>query len=103
MVDGTLVLLYSHPSFYGNSWYDHKSNYSMNVQIVSTPDLCIIDYSVGLPSSQHDSPAFVENHISKEHLVPLGGDDMTHDTSSKAEKDTEEKTTYNYYVSKVCI
>ena len=33
MVDGTLVLLYAHPSFYGNMWYDRKSNYSMNVQV----------------------------------------------------------------------
>ena len=33
MVDGTLVPLISHPGFYGNTWYDRKSNYSMNVQV----------------------------------------------------------------------
>lgn len=33
MVDGTLVPLYSRPGFFGNSWYDRKSNYSLNVQV----------------------------------------------------------------------
>jgi hypothetical protein len=32
MVDGTLVPLFQRPGFYGNTWYDRKSNYSMNVQ-----------------------------------------------------------------------
>ncbi|KIK81636.1 hypothetical protein PAXRUDRAFT_807309, partial [Paxillus rubicundulus Ve08.2h10] len=67
MVDGTLIPLYSQPGFYGNSWYDHKSNYSMNVQIISTPDLCIIDYSAGLPGSQHDSTTCAETCIPQEH------------------------------------
>lgn len=33
MVDGTLVPLYSYPGYFGNSWYDRKSNYSLNVQV----------------------------------------------------------------------
>ena len=33
MVDGTLVPLYARPAFFGNTWYDRKSNYSMNVQV----------------------------------------------------------------------
>ncbi|KAL4061805.1 hypothetical protein V8B97DRAFT_1878714 [Scleroderma yunnanense] len=33
MVDGTLVSLHARPGFYGNTWYDCKSNYSMNVQV----------------------------------------------------------------------
>lgn len=33
MVDGTLVPLYQRPGFFGNSWFDRKSNYSMNVQV----------------------------------------------------------------------
>lgn len=36
MVDGTLVPLYSKPRHFGTSWYDRKSNYSMNVQVRST-------------------------------------------------------------------
>ena len=33
MVDGTLVPLFQQPGFYGNVWFDRKSNYSMNVQV----------------------------------------------------------------------
>lgn len=33
MVDGTLVPLFACPGFYGTTWYDRKSNYSMNVQV----------------------------------------------------------------------
>ena len=33
MVDGTLVPLYACPAFFGNVFYDRKSNYSLNVQV----------------------------------------------------------------------
>jgi hypothetical protein len=33
MVDGTLVPLYACPGFFGNTWFDCKSNYSLNVQV----------------------------------------------------------------------
>jgi hypothetical protein len=33
MVDGTLVPLFMRPAFFGNSWFDRKSNYSLNVQV----------------------------------------------------------------------
>jgi hypothetical protein len=33
MVDGTLVPLFQRPGFFGNTWFDQKSNYSLNVQV----------------------------------------------------------------------
>jgi len=33
MVDGTLIPLHACPGFYGNTWFDQKSNYSLNVQV----------------------------------------------------------------------
>ncbi|KIJ61906.1 hypothetical protein HYDPIDRAFT_95658 [Hydnomerulius pinastri MD-312] len=75
MVDGTLIPLYARPGYFGNTWYDHKSNYSLNLQVMSTPDLQIIDYSVGLPGSQHDSTAFAETRVSQEHDVLLAEDE----------------------------
>jgi hypothetical protein len=36
MVDGTLVPLFMRPAHYGNSWFDRKSNYSLNVQVTNT-------------------------------------------------------------------
>ena len=44
MVDGTLVPLFAHPGFYGNTWYDRKSNYSMNVQVHVQSILVTITY-----------------------------------------------------------
>ena len=39
MVDGTLVPLFMHPGFFGNTFFDRKSNYSLNVQV--SPRSCI--------------------------------------------------------------
>jgi hypothetical protein len=44
MVDGTLVPLFVRPGFYGNTWYDRKSNYSMNVQVPVLSILVTITY-----------------------------------------------------------
>ncbi|KAI5884959.1 uncharacterized protein SCHCODRAFT_01110332, partial [Schizophyllum commune H4-8] len=32
-VDGTLVPLYCRPGHFGNTFYNRKSNYSLNVQV----------------------------------------------------------------------
>ncbi|THU90018.1 hypothetical protein K435DRAFT_617581, partial [Dendrothele bispora CBS 962.96] len=44
-VDGTLVPLAYRPYWYGESYFDRKSCYSLNIQIISLPNLCIIDFS----------------------------------------------------------
>ncbi|THU93178.1 hypothetical protein K435DRAFT_670685 [Dendrothele bispora CBS 962.96] len=67
MVDGTLIPLYSRPAFFGNTWYDRKSNYSMNLQLINTPDLRIVDYAVGLPGSQHDATAWKDTYVYQNH------------------------------------
>lgn len=59
IVDGTLIPLYNRPRDYGDLWFDRKSNYSMNVQEIITPNLKIIDYYVsGFRGAQHDSHYF---------------------------------------------
>ena len=44
------------------------------LQLISTPNLCIVDYGVGLPGSQHDSTAWQKTHLPQEHasLLPNG-------------------------------
>ncbi|THU87913.1 hypothetical protein K435DRAFT_680825 [Dendrothele bispora CBS 962.96] len=76
MVDGTLVPLYARPAFFGNTWFDRKSNYSMNVQLVTTPDLRIVDFATGLPGSQHDAAAREETCTFKEHEQLLEEDEF---------------------------
>ncbi|VDC02626.1 unnamed protein product [Peniophora sp. CBMAI 1063] len=63
MVDGTLVPLYRRPGFFGNNFFDRKANYSTAVQIISLPNLRIIDYSVGRPGSTHDSTGWRDTWI----------------------------------------
>ncbi|KAF8578055.1 hypothetical protein K439DRAFT_1648881 [Ramaria rubella] len=118
MVDGTLVPLFARPGFYGNSWYDRKSNYSLNVQLISTPNLCIIDYGVGLPGSQHDATAWKGTRIPQEHEQLLGRDewlwaDMAYPLQTwcqapykkfiRPDKYLPENAKYNYYVSRVWV
>src|SRR5205085_2805780 len=38
-----------------------------NLQLLSTPDLQILDYGVGLPGSQHDATAWAETRLPQEH------------------------------------
>ncbi|KAF8581773.1 hypothetical protein K439DRAFT_1647802 [Ramaria rubella] len=77
MVNGTLVPLFAQLGFYGNTWYNQKSNSSLNVQLISTPNLRIIDYGVGLPGSQHDATAWKGTQIiwiPQEHHRLVGTD-----------------------------
>ena len=43
MVDGTWISLYRKPLHYGETFFDRKCNYSINVQIINTPNRKIID------------------------------------------------------------
>lgn len=94
MVDGTLVPIYQRPHYFGNAYFDRKSNYSLNLQvcaptilfiniepafmlqIISTPDLHIVDYALGLPGSQHDATAWKETWFPHEHHWLLQGNDF---------------------------
>ncbi|KAG0639507.1 hypothetical protein HOY80DRAFT_886178, partial [Tuber brumale] len=55
MIDGTLISLYTKPSYYIESFFNSKSSYSLNVQIVNTPGRRIIYYAVGFVQSHRDS------------------------------------------------
>jgi hypothetical protein len=41
------------------------------VQLISTPDLRIIDYGIGLPGSQHDATAWQQTRVPQEHNTLL--------------------------------
>lgn len=75
MVDGTLIPLYSRPRYYGDLWFDRKSNYSMNVQVINTPNLKIIDYASGFRGSQHDAHCFKYTQLAIEREQLLARDE----------------------------
>lgn len=65
MVDGTLIPLYEKPTHYGETFFDRKMNYSINVQIVNTPNRQIIDYASGFRGSRHDNYCFQFTKLSQ--------------------------------------
>ncbi|KZT20121.1 hypothetical protein NEOLEDRAFT_1076361 [Neolentinus lepideus HHB14362 ss-1] len=67
LVDGTLVPLFERPYWFRESYFDRKSNYSLNVQIVSLPNLQIIDFGYGYTGSTHDLTAWEATRIVQEH------------------------------------
>ena len=63
MVDGTLVPLYRKPSYYRETFFDQKSNYSINVQIINTPNRKIIDYASRFRGSRHNTHYFTSTKL----------------------------------------
>jgi len=57
MIDGNLIPLYQKPTFFGEAYFDRKSNYSLNVQLIILPNLRVSDYVVGHCGSVHESTA----------------------------------------------
>jgi len=66
-VDGTLIPLYFRPFWYAEAYFDRKSNYSLNIQIISLPNLRIVDFSYGFTGSTHDATAWLETKVVKDH------------------------------------
>jgi len=87
----------------------------MNVQIISSPTLDILDYGVGLPGSQHDATAWQLTRIIEEHHIWLGeGEWVWADTAyplddwvitpyKRPEKLQVDNATFNYWVSRVRV
>jgi len=115
MIDGTLIPLYTKPSYYGESFFDRKSNYSLNIQIVNTPDRRIIDYALGFVGSCSDSYCWKETRLYKEHSTLLGegcwawGDagypiqEWLVIPYKRPEKDVAENRTFNYQLSRIRV
>ncbi len=68
MVDGTLIPLYRKISHYGETFFDRKCNYFINIQIINTPNQKIIDYASGFQGSCHDIYCFASTKLGKNTL-----------------------------------
>ena len=67
MIDGTTISLFEKPLYHGDAFYNRKSRYSINVQIVNTPNCQIIDYATGISRSRHNTHCFQFTWLSKNH------------------------------------
>ncbi len=72
MVDRTTIPIFEKPHYFGKSFYDWKAQYSINAQIVNTPNRQIIDYATRFNGSRHDIHYFCFTRLSKHHkdLLP---------------------------------
>lgn len=71
MVDGTTIPIFEKPHYYDESFYDRKNRYSINAQIVNTPNRQIIDYATGFNGSRHDTHCFAFTRLAKNHAQLL--------------------------------
>lgn len=58
MIDETLIPLYHKPSHYDKTFYNQKSWYSINIQIINKSNYQIIDYVSGFWGSQYNTYYF---------------------------------------------
>ncbi|PBK91240.1 hypothetical protein ARMGADRAFT_1046786 [Armillaria gallica] len=70
LVDRTLVPLAEKPAYHGEAYFDRKFNYLLN--LITLPNLQIIDYVIGHCSSAHDSTTFNNSHNLINHQQLLG-------------------------------
>ncbi|KIO18017.1 hypothetical protein M407DRAFT_84406 [Tulasnella calospora MUT 4182] len=64
MVDGTTIPLEWKLGLYGEGYFDRRSSYSLNLQLIGLPNLRIIDYEIGHCGSAHDSTCFKDTKTS---------------------------------------
>lgn len=74
IVDGTTIPIFEKLHYFGGSFYDQKPQYSINAQIINTPNRQVIDYVTGFNGSRHDTHCFGFTRLSKHHkdLLPNG-------------------------------
>ncbi|KIK81688.1 hypothetical protein PAXRUDRAFT_155487, partial [Paxillus rubicundulus Ve08.2h10] len=74
-VNASAINLFVKPGLYGEMFYDQKSNYSLNCQLViKSHNILIVDYSLVQLGSIHNVYTFQNTHIAKSHgaLIPWG-------------------------------
>ena len=66
MIDETTISLFEKSHYYENVFFDRKSKYFINVQIVNTfHDRQIIDYVNEFNENRHDFHCFLESNFYK--------------------------------------
>ncbi|KIK79880.1 hypothetical protein PAXRUDRAFT_160090, partial [Paxillus rubicundulus Ve08.2h10] len=71
--DGSAFCLHAKPTLHDETFFDCKSNYSLNCQMVILPhNLLIADCGIGFPRTVHDAYAFEYTRTSREHVGLLG-------------------------------
>ena len=68
MIDEITISLYEKSHFYDDAFFDRKSRYSINIQIINIfHNRQIIDYASEFNDNRHDSHCFEKTHFYKHH------------------------------------
>ena len=65
IVDRTTIPIFEKPHYYEQAFYDRKSRYFINAQIINIPNRQIIDYATGFNGSRHDIDCFRSTNLGK--------------------------------------
>ncbi|KAG2058069.1 hypothetical protein BDR06DRAFT_980669 [Suillus hirtellus] len=77
-IDGSTANLINKSGLHGKVFFNRKSTYSLNCQLVIMPhNLLIANYSVGHTGSTHDVYAFQSTQLYQEHTDLLDDDHWT--------------------------
>ena len=71
MVDGTTISIFEKPHYYGESFYDQKSQYLINTQIINMFNRQIIDYAIGFNGNRHEMHCFFFTRLAQNHTKLL--------------------------------
>lgn len=73
MVNRTTILIFKKLHYYWQAFYNRKSRYSINAQIISTPNRQIINYTTGFNGLRHDTHCFQLTNLGKnpQDLLPI--------------------------------
>ena len=97
------------------NFFDQKSNYSINVQIINTPNCKIIDYVSGFWGSRHDTYCFASTKLGKNPSLYLKKNEWYWgDAGYSLQKwlmipykspaiSLKPNRTFNFHLSRICI
>lgn len=63
MVDLTTISIFKKLYYYWQAFYNQKSRYSINAQIINTPNWQTIDYAIGFNFFHHDTHFFRSTNL----------------------------------------
>ena len=74
MVDRTTIPIFEEPHYYRQAFYDQKSRYFINTQIINTSKRQIIDYATRFNDFRHDTHSFRLTNLGQnpQDLLPSG-------------------------------
>ncbi|KAG2055851.1 hypothetical protein BDR06DRAFT_1044727 [Suillus hirtellus] len=100
-IDGSTIDLFTKPAYFGETFYDRKSKYSLGCQVVIMPhNLMIVDYSLGQPG-KHANLLPDDHWVWADSAYPLEPWCIPPFKKPLNRQLTKDQKTFNYHLSKI--